>query len=438
MVVLWPAAALAHAKLVRSEPAAGATLDVPPRTFRLVFSEAPELSLSSIKLVTAAGDTVAIGNLRVDPGDKHALVGDAPFELERGDYRIIWRVAAHDGHPTHGTIDFKVLSAAVAPQPLQTAPAAPVSPAEHDMGTMASVGALEAIGARWLSFVSIFLVIGVVTFRFAVLGGMNSERGDLFMEIASVNAATLGIVGSAGAVLGAALKLVREAGDMPDVSLRSMMLGSMWGWSILIQIVAPVVAAVGFRAVQRGGETPHRNAWALALAAAVALAIAPSLGAHALAGDNAWLAVPADVVHVAVGSMWVGTLAVIVVVGISAALKTPDAVSSGARVARMINVFSPVALSCGAAIVATGLASTVLRLPSVRSLWTTPYGIVLIFKLVFVATLFGAGAWNWKRIKPRLSEDASIIPLKSSASLELLVALVVLGITAILVALEAP
>jgi putative copper export protein/methionine-rich copper-binding protein CopC len=440
--ILVPSPALAHARLLRSEPAAGALLRTPPRTVRLVFSEAPELSLSRIRVVTATGDTLAVGNLRFDPEDRHALLGDFPVELESGVHRVLWTAAASDGHPSRGTIGFTVLASqavpAVSDTATSTSPAGAAMPRDGDIGTMAIGGALEAIFARWISFISIFLVIGVVTFRFAVIRGMRSAHGDVFAEIASVNAATLGIVGSAGALLGAALKLGRQSGDMPDVPMGSMMFGSLWGWSVLIQMLAPIAAAVAFRAAQRGSDPWRGKAWLIALASASCLAIAPALGGHAAAGDNAWLAVPADIVHVAVGSMWLGTLFVIVIVGIPAVFKTPASARPGPLVATMINLFSPLGLTCGGAVIATGIGSSVLRLPTVRALWTTPYGIVLVLKLLFVALLLVVAAWNWRRMKPLLTTEDAIVPMRSSASLELLIALIVLGITAILVALETP
>lgn len=435
LALLSPSALHAHARFLRSEPAAGSTVSVPPGTVRLVFSEAPEIAFSSIRLVTPGGDTLAIGNLRHDSLGTHALTGDIPLALEDGPYRIVWRTAARDGHVLKGTVEFRVAS--VRDTAMEQRAADPAISDEDDAATMAVRGALTAIWARWLSFVSIFLLIGVVTFRFAVLRRMSPSSGNLFNEIASTNAATLGIAASAGLLLAAALRLGRESADMPDVSLRTMMLGSLWGWSVLIEMIAPIVAALAFRMAQRSAKGHPGNAWLIALAAAASLAIAPSLGSHASAGRSAWLAVPVDAVHVAVGSMWLGTLAVIVIVGMSATLKTPDDVRPGERVAAMINIFSPLALTCGGAVVATGVGSSVLRLPAIEALWTTPYGVALLLKLVFVGLLFGAGAWNWKRMKPRLTGDDAG-PLRSSASLELLMAAVVLGITAILVALELP
>jgi putative copper export protein len=164
----------------------------------------------------------------------------------------------------------------------------------------------------------------------------------------------------------------------------------------------------------------------------------PSFSSHAGASKLAIIAVPTDMMHVLAGGMWLGTLAVIVIVGIAAALKTPDALRPGARVAGLINVFSPLALTCGGAVVLTGLSSSIIELPTVTSLWTTPYGVALLLKLLFVVLLFLAGAWNWKRMKPRLTGDNAISPMRSSASLELTLALAVLAVTSILVALELP
>ena len=308
---------------------------------------------------------------------------------------------------------------------------------EPESVTPAVAGALGSIFIRWLAFLSIFLAIGSVVFRrFVVLPG--AQDSETFSHIASNNAATLGLAASGGAVLAAALKLARESSDMPDIAVSTMLFGSTWGLSIFTTMLAGLVAAAGFRAAHSNESSSRRIGWAVASAAAVVLGITPAFGGHAIGGDTPYLAVPADIVHVIAGSAWLGTLAVILIVGIPAALKTPDDTRPGGRVASLINRFSPIALLCGGSVVATGLGSSVIRLPRLDSLWTTIYGFVLILKLLFVLFLFAAGAWNWRRMKPRLTGDDAISPMRSSASFELLLAAVVLMLTAVLVALETP
>lgn len=443
-MLLCPTILLAHAKLLRSTPAAGASLSAPPTMVHLVFSESPSIALSILKLVSASGDTIVLTGLRAEPDDPNTIIADVPASVGPGRWRIMWRVAASDGHPRLGTIDFSIVAPAAAStvQPEIDSVAAPATalPAMTDDGEQnpMAVGALASIAARWLSFLAIFLVIGVVAFRFGVLGRMGAGPADAFVQIASSNAAALGIWASAAVLLAAALKLARESADMPDVGVGSMLFGSAWGLSVAMQMVVAIVAALAFRAAQSSSEASRANGWRAALAAAALLALTPALGGHASSHKTAFIAVPVDVIHVVAGSAWLGTLAVIVIVGISAAIKTPDSIRPGARVASLVNTFSPMALICGGLMVASGSVASVLRLTHVRDLWTTPYGVALSLKLLFVLLLFGAGAWNWRRMKPRLTGDDAVMPMRSMATFELLLATVVLGITAILVALELP
>ena len=425
-------ALFAHAKLMRSDPVAGASLDSAPRHITLVFTEKPEAALSSIRLVAPNNDTTLLSSLRRDSNNEYSLIADVPDGIADGRYRVLWKAAGSDGHPSLGSFDFVVTPAHqvdAAPQMTND----PVSEAE----TIAVAGAIGSILSRWLSFAACLLLVGVVTFRFLIIPRMSPTGNDLFAHIASTNAATLGIVGAVGGLLAAMLKLTRESSDMPDASVTSLMFDTVWGWSLLLQIVGVVVAGIALFLVHRGGEVKQKF-WRSALVATFILAVSPALSSHAGASRRAVIAVPIDMMHVIVGGMWLGTLTVIVIVGISAALKTPDAVRPGARVADMINAFSPLALICGGAVVLTGIGSALIEVPTVESLWTTPYGVVLLLKLFFVGILFAAGAWNWRRMKPRLTGDNAIAPLRSSASLELMLAVAVLAVTAILVALELP
>lgn len=411
----------------------------------LVFSESPSVALSILKMVSASGDTITLTGLRAEPDDPNTLVADVPPSVGPGSWRIVWRIAARDGHPRQGTIDFSIAppSGASAIQPgmdsvATPAPAAPPMTEEDEANTMAIGGALASIAARWLAFLSIFVLIGVVAFKFGVLNRIGAAPADMFVQIASSNAAGLGIAASAGLLLGVALRLARESADMPDIPMTSMLFASTWGLSILAQMVVSLIAALAFRAAQSGSESSRSNGWRAALVAAVVLAVTPALSGHASSSELPLISIMADIIHVSAGSAWLGTLAVIVIVGISAAIKTPDSVRPGSRVASLVNTFSPMALTCGGLMVLTGTIASVFHLRHVRDMWTTPYGVALSLKLLFVAMLFGAGAWNWRRMKPRLTGDDAVVPMRSMATFELVLATIVLGITAALVALELP
>ncbi|HZK78262.1 MAG TPA: CopD family protein, partial [Gemmatimonadaceae bacterium] len=244
-------------------------------------------------------------------------------------------------------------------------------------------------------------------------------------------------------LLSTLLKITSEFVAMPDMGIGAMLFSSSWGWSVVIAALAAALAFVGFWRIHSASGPARKNAWRLVLIAAIALVVTPAFGGHAISSDQAWIAVPVDIVHVAAGSMWVGTLTVIVFVAISACLKTPDGVSPGARLAALINAFSPLALICGGSVVATGIAASLIHAPRFSSLltstfWTTPYGSALFRKLIFVVLLFFAGAWNWRRMRPRLGGDDALAPMRRSATIELLLAATVLALTAVLVALAIP
>jgi putative copper export protein len=79
-----------------------------------------------------------------------------------------------------------------------------------------------------------------------------------------------------------------------------------------------------------------------------------------------------------------------------------------------------------------------LHLKYVAALWTTSYGYTLIAKLGVVAVVVALGAWNWRRMTPKLSAEEAAHELRRSSAAELVFAGVVLLLTAVLVSLPGP
>ena len=99
----------------------------------------------------------------------------------------------------------------------------------------------------------------------------------------------------------------------------------------------------------------------------------------------------------------------------------------------LVPAFSPVAMVSVATLVLTGSVASWAHLESVSSLWTTPYGRLLLLKVVVVAGVLAMGALNWRRLTPRLSEEDGPRAMRRSALVELALANVVLIVTAVLV-----
>jgi methionine-rich copper-binding protein CopC len=98
--------ALAHAKLVKSDPPAGGEAK-DKSNIALTFSEEISGKLSGAEVKDASGAKVASSSM-ADQGDKGLMVMmKAP--LKPGDYKLDWHaVASDDGHRTTGTFAFSV------------------------------------------------------------------------------------------------------------------------------------------------------------------------------------------------------------------------------------------------------------------------------------------------------------------------------------------
>lgn len=277
-----------------------------------------------------------------------------------------------------------------------------------------------------LGFVFFFLAAGAVGFRVAVWPGI-SRAGDegerTFARAAARRAAVLGLIG----IVGTAVLEYREIAESAAEKSMSVSAFVSSQPSTMLEVVLFGVVFLGFvLAMANVGF-----GWILSTLAIVLLPLRAAFFGQLLRVVNP--------VHELAGGLWIGSLFHMVVNGIAPALKSPLAPERrGAMVQRMVTGFSPLALSAFGLLLAMGLITAWRHLKRIESLWTTPYGWTLCVKLVVVGCVLALGAWNWRRAKPRLGSEAGAIGLRRSATWELVVASVVLVVTAILVSLPSP
>ena len=166
----------------------------------------------------------------------------------------------------------------------------------------------------------------------------------------------------------------------------------------------------------------------------VMLAFSPAFSGHAAATPKLQLlAVLADGFHVLAASSWLGSLALVLLAGLPAALQLAES-ERGTKVAELINAFSPVALTSAALAASTGVFTAWLHVGRVPNLWGTRYGVTLLVKLAVLGIVALTGFYNWRFVKPRLGTNDATLHLRRSARMEDAVAVLVLLVTAILVA----
>jgi len=288
----------------------------------------------------------------------------------------------------------------------------PPPPPEH---ATASKIALEYLG-----FISFFAVYGSLGFHFQVLKDLKGS----FAERADRRAAAIGFVGSIMMFIAMLVNLLQRAGQRHISFVDAIGAG---GGRQIFQIICISVFFLCFAlAAQR-----MRAAWVIAGITAIAYAFRNIVTGRWASNVNP--------LHEIAASLWLGTLAVLALAGLTTVFRSEvSSEERGRLVAEMVSRFSPLALGAAGLLAITGVTTAWRHLKRLESLWTTPYGFALVAKLCVVAIVVALGAWNWRRMKPNLGDEDGAVAITKSATVELSFAAIVLAITALLVSLPSP
>jgi copper transport protein len=445
--LLVPAEARAHGHLRRARPAAGDTVRIAPRFLRLEFSEAPELGVSSIRLLDSLAREIRLLPLRTDVDSAQVLIADIAGHLAPGRYTVMWQMVGRDGHPVHGQYDFVFVyerPAGLMPAPIAGPPGtrrtAPPVPSQTHLPDGFDSESRPYVFVRWVHFMGLLVVIGGAAFYWLVLGRV--QRTELTEGVVQESTARARRFTTAGAVLLAlaaigrllaqwtALRLsVLDPSTMP---LSRVVGGSAWGHAWLLEIAALAAAGLGLTLAARARSA--RLGWSVVALATIGLALSAALSGHAAVPETA-VPLVADMVHVLAAGSWMGALLVLLGAGLPAA----RAASAPARaMTALVNAFSSTALVSASVVVLTGIVATVRNVDDISALLQSPYGRVLLVKLgvLVVAALFGL--YNWRRAQPALAATGNDAAMVRAIRAELTAAAVILLVTAVLVATPTP
>lgn len=366
LVVARPAPASAHARLVATSPADGASLTVAPEQVELTFDEAVAPVDDGTRLLVAGQDPVVL-----EATSRDAVVTAALPELP-ADARVVvaWRVVSSDGHPLSGLLTFTVGSpsadsAAAADDDL-------LETLEPEAPTWVPT-TLAVANAAW--YLGLLLVAGAALFVALCLPrtGSGAPRPRRRLDV------TLVAVAVVGALASVPLQASRVAGEVtPGPADWLDLAGGRHVAAALVSSVLLVVLVLLLR--------PPRRPRLAAVLAVLALAT-PVLTGHSAAEEPTWLMAGADVVHLVAGAVWLG--GVVALVRYLRARTGP-----AADAAAVVRRFSVLAAASVAALVVTGTVMAWIVLPSFDALTSTSYGRLLVLKVAVAAVPVGMAAWN--------------------------------------------
>lgn len=289
--------------------------------------------------------------------------------------------------------------------------------------------------ARWLAYGATLALVGLAVAPAVLARSGHSAALDPAIRR---RGARLGSAAAALLLLATLLRLWYQArsflepGEVVTREIVGLVLGSgSWGtgWKLVAGIAALLTVVWATPSLRRFGGL-HRL---LVLGLAVAT---PFAGHGAAAESGVWLGTVLHAVHLLATGAWLGTLLVL------AAAAFPPTLRQGgeareADMARIVRTFSPLALLGAGVAAASGLVLSWTLVGSTGALVASEYGRWLMLKLALVAVVAGIGFRNWRVLTPRLGEAAAE-PMARSAGTELAFGALILVVTAILVAREAP
>jgi copper transport protein len=409
VALAFPAAAFAHASLIREAPTFRQRLAQPPRAILLRFDETVTALPKSIVVLAQNGDNLA-GAPRVTGGGR-SLVASLP-RLPRGPYTVRWQALSDDGHVVSGVYTFGVRY----PAPLVT----------DAVGAQGPTRTEHLI--RWAYFLALALVVGGTGFRLLVVRTPLPPRAERrFFWVTGIGIVSVLELGIVAFLLRAQDALQLPFGRFLYGDLSPISGGTRFGVAfIAMELGFALVAAL----LYLGWLTERRALLWPAFVLGLGFASGLSLSGHSAAdAGHSWLSELADWVHLGAATLWVGGLIQLVAVVWPTAPELRR--TAFLRFSRLATVLVALLLIAGTYL-------SILRLPAVHSLWTTGYGHVLLVKLGLVALALGWGAVHHFLAVPRIEHDGMLGRLSRSMLGESAVAMAVLLAAAVLVDSKPP
>lgn len=495
LLVLIASPALAHTGFESSSPADGDVVDQPVSQITLTFSGEASPVGDGFEVLDSDGIIRVPDTVTTTDSLTWTLRFDDP--LTNGMVGVRWNVVAPDAHPIAGSFSFTVSAPATTTttegSTISEAPATStitaatststtVAPAVVEAtvdetagleefllvesGTAQSASLVNRIG-RVLSLLGVVGAVGGVVFAAFVLRG---DRFDLRAVLSLIR--VFGPVAMTGAIIEGAATTAALGGGWSGLSSGTALGDALWspfGLAVGLRLIGGAavaggttfetistaeidpterrlagvgatrpVSSVALRTVE-GGPIDHDRSqvWAIrsnpaAIVGVLLLVLSFLFDGHTVSEGPRWLHALVNPVHVAAAATWAGGVGMLAVVLVRRSRR-----SVPIRSRQLALRFSIVATVALVAVAAAGTVLAVMILDSVSDLWSTPWGRLLVAKLVLVAAAAAAGSYNHRVLVPELDRVPDAPELnrrfQTVVTFEAVVLLAVTVVTALLI-----
>ncbi|MFC5090256.1 copper resistance CopC/CopD family protein [Amycolatopsis plumensis] len=387
----------------------------------VTLSENIGIQPGSIKVVDLEGHQVDSGPV-FQPGEVPEQVGVRLRPgLPDGSYLVEYAFVSADSHPVRGTFAFVVGTG-----PLVTSAGA-VSAAT---GTDAVVDATST-AVRWLAYLGVVLLGGLA---FVVLCRPAARTDRRARRLLTAGAGLVAVTTVAAFVLQGPYAAGRNLEAVFDTGLLADTLRVAYGKLLLLRLAAVAVLALLLPRLLRP-DLPERlrsRYENLAVVTGFLVLLTFSATGHPVTDPVMFFSVSADLVHFGAIAVWAGGL-----IQLALCLHRP---AEGEDLVPVATRFSRIAAGAVTAIAISGAVLALRIMPSVSSLWTTKFGLLVLLKVGGFALLLVVASRSRRVVHRSLAVPpsgtttvtADLRRLRQAVAVEVLLSTVVLALAALL------
>ena len=415
-LIVLSSSILAHTGIESSSPANGAKLSEAPQAIDLIFKG--PVRLLKIEVKDARGNLVNLAPLSSDaePSKKFSLT--LP-DLQASAYKVNWMIAGADGHKIKGKFAFKYSD---------------TNGAGND--TLAGETFMEAGVSAWALGVFLNKIFFYIALAMTVGGLAASYTLSGFKALQNLPIAYL-LSGCVLGIITASMGFFLQVGSFAEMGIAGMWshdyLPILWdsgaGQSYRLQLIGWLLIIITTALIW---AKPHINPIfsALAFIGVLIIAFSFTLTGHT-ADTPLWVRI-ALIVHVVTAMWWIGSLY---------PLRRACKVLPTHDLQSLMVDFGQQAMVLVGLLVAVGIGVAYHLEGSFSNLLFTGHGNILLLKLASVAAILLLAAKHKWRLVPRLTGDQAFITaqtLRHSITIEMIIGLIILLITAALSSLVGP
>jgi copper resistance protein D len=278
-----------------------------------------------------------------------------------------------------------------------------------------------SVAVRAIGFVALFQAAGAALFL-VVFGEQLVRSAVIIARDMRIGAGVAVVALLIYQLLGAA-RLTGELSGMLDASMHAMAIGSNAGYASLIRLFA----VLGLMALAARSSAANRNAL---LVCVIAVVLSFALTGHTASSALRWALAPLLMLHLLVVAFWFGSLL---------PLLRLCTVEAPVLAITTVNRFSRIAVWLVPGLALAGVVLALALLPDFAAL-TSPYGKLLLLKILGFGLLLGLAALNKMRLVPAMAvgNAAAWKSFRRSVVLEFGLICLVLTVTAVMTGLFSP